>query len=272
LTSLRRLGVDDILPALRRLLQFDPPPNQYGIRFLEGLATRDAKWLLKLAKDKKNGGLSPRQLRGLLSIAVEKLSAYTRKLAQEPYIRGGLPTETWLVLCQAVIAASDERLSEVLQLARDYPSVYEFRKFQVPSAVKLRDFAIKQRGELPNALRDWIDELTKLLVVATAEEPGPPNDFRRKSETGCDCKFCRQLSRFLSDPAQQQTNIPAAEYHRNHLEQVIHERRLDVATKTVKLGRPYSLGLTKTTASHEADVQRFRNDLKLLDSLRLPEL
>ena len=268
MTSLRRLGVDNILPALQRLLQFDPPPNQYGIRFLQGLATRDATWLLKLAKDKKNGGLSPQQLRGLLSIAVEKLSAHTRKLAQESYNRGGPPTETWLVLCQAIIASSDERLSEMLQLARDYPTLYEFRNFLVPSAVKLRDFAIKQQGELPSALRDWIDELTEFLVAATAKEPGPPVDYRRDSETGCDCKYCRQLSRFLSDPTQQQTKIPAAEHHRNHLEQVIRARRLDVATKTVKSGRPYSLGLTKTTASHEADVQRFRNDLKLLDTLR----
>jgi hypothetical protein len=202
-----------------------------------------------------------------LAIATEKLSAHTQKLARESYSRGGLPTETWFVLCQAVIAASDDRLIEVLQLVRDYPTVYELRKFQVPSAAKLRDFAVKLHGELPNALRDWIDELRNLLVAATAEEPSPPVDYRRESETGCDCKYCRQLSRFLRDPTQQQAEILAAEYHRNHLEQVIHTRKLDVATKTIKSGRPYLLGLTKTSASHQADVRRFHNDLKLLETL-----
>ena len=82
------------------------------------------------------------------------------------------------------------------------------------------------------------------------------------------CKYCQQLSDFLSDPMQEQTQIPAAGHFRDHLEQVIYRRKLDVTTKTIRSGRPNSLGLTKTTASHKADVQRFRNDLKLLETIR----
>ncbi|MEZ6119708.1 MAG: 2OG-Fe(II) oxygenase [Pirellulaceae bacterium] len=268
LGSLRQLGTEEILPALQQLLQFEPPANQYGVKFLEGLALRDAKWLLKLARDKKNGGLSQEQLQSLFGIAYEKLAPYVQMLAEKSFSRGTPPQESWRVLCQAMIAAESDRLIDVLQLTHDYPGVFEFRKFQVPAAVKLRDFAIKRHGDVPIALRNWIDELINRLVQATAEEPSPPSDFRRPSETGCNCKYCDQLSHFLSDPEQEETRIPAVESIRYHLEQVIQSKKIDVATKTIKSQRPYSLGLTKTTASYEADVNRFHKDLKLLNGLR----
>ncbi|MCA9199398.1 MAG: 2OG-Fe(II) oxygenase [Planctomycetales bacterium] len=268
LASLRQLGTEEILPALQQLLQFEPPANQYGVKFLEGLAVRDAKWLLKLARDKKHGGLSAEQFDSLFGIACEKLAAYVQMMAEKSFRRGTPPQESWRVLCQAMIAAESDRLVDLLQLPQDYPGVFEFREIQVPAAVKLRNFAIKRHGDVPNALRNWIDELINRLVQATAEEPSPPSDFRRPSETGCNCSYCDQLSRFLSDPEQEQAQIRAAEGARHHLEQVIRSENIDVVTKVIKSGSPYSLGLTKTTASYEADVKRFHKDLKLLNGLR----
>lgn len=268
LNSLRQIGVDEILPALEDLLRFNPPPNEYGIRFLDGLATRDAEWLLELAKDKRRGGLSWEQLQGLFAIAIEKLSAYAQKSSRETYHRGQLPIETWRVLCQAIVAAGDERLGSMIQLAGEYPGLFDFRSVQIPIAVELRDFSAKRHDQISTALSEWLAELTKRLMDATAREPQPPADFRRESDTGCDCRFCRQLSKFLSDPTQKQTKLPAAEAARKHLEHVIYSRELDVMAKTVRVGRPYSLELTKTIVSYDAKVQRYHDDLKLLKTLR----
>lgn len=66
-----RPGRLDVLPLLREMIEFDPPPNQHGIRFLEGLAERDASWLHKIASDKKRCGLAEKDLRELLSTATK---------------------------------------------------------------------------------------------------------------------------------------------------------------------------------------------------------
>ena len=267
-TSLRRLGVEEMLPMLHRLVECVPPPNQYGIRFLEGLATRDAKWLLKVAKDKKHGGLSRDQLHGLLSSAAAKLSAHSKKLEENRHRRGGPPTDCWRALTQAIIAADADCLGDMIGLLDSCPSIFEFRSFQVPAAVKLREFALKQHDEMPGALADWIERLQVRLVAATSGEPQPPRDFRRDSKVGCECKFCLQLSQFLADPTTQQTQIPAAERNRSHMEHVINSQRLDVQTKTIRSGSPYSLGLTKTMASHDAAVKQYHSDLQLLSTLQ----
>lgn len=267
-TSLRRLGVEAILPMLHRLVECVPPPNQYGIRFLEGLATRDAKWLLKVAKDKKHGGLSRDQLHGLLAIAAAKLSAHSKKLGEKRRRHRGSPTDCWRVLTEAIIAADADCLGDMLGLLDSCPSVFEFRSFQVPAAVKLRKFALERHDELPGALADWIERLKVRLVDATSGEPQPPSDFRRDAQVGCECKYCLQLGQFLADPALEHTQIPAAESNRSHMEHVINSQRLDVQTKTIRSGSPYSLGLTKTMASHDAAVKQYHSDLILLSTLQ----
>ncbi|TWU02895.1 2OG-Fe(II) oxygenase [Stieleria varia] len=268
MNSLRCFGADSILPLLHRLVECEPPPNQYGIRFLEGLARRDAKWLLKVAKDKKHGGLSRDQLHGLLSSAAAKLSAHSKKLVEARHRRGDPPTDCWRVLTQAIIAAQADCFDDMIGLQDSCPSVFEFRSFQVPAAVKLRQFALKQHDEMPGALADWIERLKVRLVDATSGEPQPPSDFRRDSKVGCECKYCLQLSQFLADPTMHQTQIPASEHNRSHMEHVINSQRLDVQTKTIRSGSPYSLGLTKTLASHDAAVKQYHSDLKLLSTLQ----
>ena len=49
---------------------------------------------------------------------------------------------------------------------------------------------------------------------------------------------------------------------------VINRQSLDVTSKTVRSGTPYSLELTKTKASHEIRVQKYHADLKLLEQFK----
>ncbi len=270
ISCLRRMDAESILPLLQNLIQFEPPPNQYGIRFLQGLALRDAKWLYKLANVKKRGGLSVIELQGLLKSAVEKLSAHAQRREHGARSRIEKPDEAWLVLCKALIAVQDEQLQAMLQLARDYPTVFDFRTFQVPSAVELRKIAMNVHGELPEALKIWIAELRSTLTTATARPPQPSADYQRDSNTDCNCKFCRELCDFLDNPRLAQTRIAAPQRYREHLERVIAQQGLDVSTTLIRTGSPYSLGFTKTTASHQANVTSYLADLKLLDRLQKP--
>jgi hypothetical protein len=272
-TSLRRMGPAAILPLLRDLLQFDPPPNPYGRRFLEGLPERDASWLLKLTSDRQQTGLSVNEIEALLTIAAKKLSDHAVRLESEDSHRADAPTSAWLMLCKAVIAWADgeqrdELLRSLLSLPSRCPGVFELRKIQVPSATKLCEFSLKRHDELPPALASWTAELRRTLQDATTVEPQPPPDFRRRSETGCDCPYCRQLSEFLQHPHLETTQIAARADRRDHLEQVIHHHRLDVRATLVRAGSPYSLELTKTNASYDKDLKRYRSDLKLLESLQ----
>ena len=268
--SLQKIEVDDIFPLLERLIEFEPEPNEYGVRFLEGLAVRDATWLLQLAQRKKYGGLSIEQLQALLLTAIGKLTAHVMRIQEEDkYRRSDPPDEAWLVLCKALIAIEDDAgLAKTLQLTKDCPRVFDLRGSQVPAAVTLLGFAAKRNGEAPVSLMKWSAKLRAFLAQATAAKPKPPADFRRDSVTGCNCKFCHQLKSFLENATQKKTLISAAERHRGHLEMVINRQSLDVKTKTVRTGTPYSLELTKTKASHETRVQKYRADLKLLEQFK----
>jgi hypothetical protein len=267
LTSLKRMGVSDVLPHLQHVVEFEPPPNQYGIRFLEGLAERDASWLLKLARDRKRGGLSLDQLEQIIGSATNKLAQHARRGVTDRYCRSQPTTSSWRTLCKAAIAAESRALDELLELAAQLEKVFNMRTVQVPAAIELRKFAKKRLGECPAAMKKWIDGLRSKLQQATKNEPQAPSDFIRQSKTGCDCHYCTQLSEFLKDPIEESTRIAAREDHRHHLEQVIRGLQLDVTTKLVRSGRPYSLQCTKTTASCKRDVERYQSDRKLLASL-----
>lgn len=267
LTSLKRTGVTDVLPHLQHLIEFEPPPNQYGIRFLEGLAERDASWLLKLAGDRKRGGLSLHQLEQLIVSAAKKLAEHMRRHTSDRYHRRVPSASSWRTLCKAAIAAQSQVLDALLELATACEHVFDPRKVQVAAAIELRSFANKKRSECPAALHEWIDGLQSKLRSGTTSQPRAPSDFIRSSETGCDCPYCKQLSEFLADPATESTHIAAREDRRHHLEQVIRGRQLDVTTKLVRSGSPYSLQCTKTTASHERELKQYQTDLKLLASL-----
>ena len=136
------------------------------------------------------------------------------------------------------------------------------------TAVTLLGFAAKRNGEAPVSLTKWSAKLRSFLAQATAAKPKPPADFRRDSLTGCNCKFCLQLKSILENATLKKTRISAAERHREHLKMVINRESLDVTSKTVRYGTPYSLELTKTMASHEIRVKKYRADLKLLEQFK----
>ena len=84
---------------------------------------------------------------------------------------------------------------------------------------------------------------------------------------GCNCADCKELSRFLENPTLQTVRLPLSEARRRHLHGVIDSKGLDTTHVTQRYGRPYTLVLTKTQASHERALQAYQRDLDHLEKV-----
>ena len=81
------------------------------------------------------------------------------------------------------------------------------------------------------------------LRARTALPLEAPRDWARAGALDCGCGHCRELSRFLLDPARSTWNYKAAELARSHLELSIRRAACDVDCTTDKRGRPYGPGV-----------------------------
>lgn len=72
---------------------------------------------------------------------------------------------------------------------------------------------------------------------------------------------CRDLARFLADPARETWVFKAAEADRRHAAATIASAKSDVRIATDPRGRPYSLVCTKTQASYERRARQRAQDL-----------
>src|SRR4051812_10380947 len=100
------------------------------------------------------------------------------------------------------------------------------------------------------------------LRARIAEPLEAPNDWRRNSQLPCSCPDCRDLARFLDDPAQKTWTLKAAEARRGHVEATIRQAGSDLDVATDRTGRPYTLVCTKNHASYERRGKQRQRDLE----------
>lgn len=65
---------------------------------------------------------------------------------------------------------------------------------------------------------------------------------------GCSCDLCQELARFLGDPRQRRKEWPLAQQRRSHVHARIDTAELLVSHTTRRVGRPFTLVLTKREA------------------------
>jgi hypothetical protein len=107
------------------------------------------------------------------------------------------------------------------------------------------------------------------LRTRIAEPLEAPKDWRRVSELPCSCADCRDLVRFLDDPAQKTWTLKAVEARRGHVEAVIRQAGSDLDVATDRNGRPYTLVCTKNQASYERRVKQRQRDLETVARLEV---
>ena len=265
--SWKSFGRDLTFPLLKDLLLYEPQPNKYGIIFNAGLAERDAVWLCKLSKAQLFSQES--DFSALLAIACEKLVLQLKSVTSGDYrTRSEPPTSAWLPLILACLNGGDEsQLRVLLQLADEFPKIFEVREVQVPAAIKLKTWRGSVGDRLPEAVVNWVESVRHKLKVATQSKPQIPMDETRSAIMDCQCEYCNQLRDFLRDPDQSQIEIKAAEHHRNHMESTIRSQSLDLVSKKIRVGYRYALRFFKTTDSYQRALKRYEDDLKLLARL-----
>jgi hypothetical protein len=172
-------------------------------------------------------------------------------------------------LARALIATGQgELLSRVVDHALAEGRRYPLRETHLPALVSLRPWIEKNVQQPFAALARWLDGCHEQLESLTARAPEKPQDFRREAPVTHKCADCAELRRFLEDPREATHRFSVAQDRRSHLENQIHEHKLDLDCRTEERGRPYTLVCTKTTASYQERLKTYRQDLDRLETVR----
>jgi hypothetical protein len=71
------------------------------------------------------------------------------------------------------------------------------------------------------------------------------DDLSIADELPCQCKDCKDLSKFLRDKAIRQMVWPMAKERRRHIHGIIDKMGLGVSHRTQRIGSPHKLALSK---------------------------
>ncbi len=248
----------------REWMAFLLPPTDPHRRNGDRLCPRDAAWLAALGE--AGAAAEAPWLAEACRLAVD---AFTRDRRPDYRERGTTSDERALpALLRALYAAGfDELATRAIAFARQNPKIVSRETGSVPALVELAPWCRARFGALPDAVRDWFAAERAALAQATAARPAPPTDWTRPNDFRCPCERCKQLKTFLADPALETIAIPTAEENRRHILQIIASEQLDAKGALSKVGRPYSLVLTKTNLAHGRAVTRYEADCRLLESL-----
>src|SRR4051812_8877743 len=143
---------------------------------------------------------------------------------------------------------------------------YDLDGVLIPAVVDL--VGTKSAKSLPAVERLRAAALAHLRA-RIAEPLEAPQDWRRNSQLPCSCPDCRDLARFLDDPAQKTWTLKAAEARRGHVEATIRQAGCDLDIATDRTGRPYTLVCTKNQASYERRVRQRQRDLETVARLEV---
>lgn len=175
------------------------------------------------------------------------------------------PTPGMVVDLLAALERIDPALAgRALEKLLSQPALYAIDGVLVPAALRLHEAEETRQHASVQALRAAVLAHLRRRI---AEPLKPPADWRRPSAIACTCTYCRELSRFLDDPAQPAWRLKAAEAQRCHVEGSIRHSRCDLDAITERRGRPYTLVCTKNQASYERRVQQRHHDLEHLARL-----
>jgi hypothetical protein len=103
---------------------------------------------------------------------------------------------------------------------------------------------------------------SEALEARLARPARSSDDWSIGLPEGCGCELCDDLRAFLGDPNQSTFEWPLAKDRRTHVHRRIDAAELPVDHQTRRVGRPYTLLLTKTHALFERETQRRRRDEK----------
>ncbi len=111
-------------------------------------------------------------------------------------------------------------------------------------------------------------ECSAVLQARLAAPARRSDDWSIELPHGCACELCAELRAFLETPTQSRMEWPLAKNRRSHVHARIDVAEIAVRHQTRRVGRPYTLVLTKTDELFDRDAQRRRRDEQDLAWLR----
>ncbi len=273
LAAIQAFGANHMVPRLVQFLKTTPPTNEHGYTLASGLPLRDAKWLLEICGKRESLGLDIENCVSMLDMAVERFVRDARD-DKDRYRRNTEHWQkTWLDLVKAALVLEHQgandfpTISSLFALLIAPPSAFGEREFQAKSCPELIRWSQKTLGEVAPRIAAWRDSLSQWFRKQTAVMPTPFADQSRPASVSCRCHHCNELATFMADPNSATTTIRAREQIRSHLEQQIRSEKLDLDMQTLRSGTPHGLVVTKNQASYERALQRYKDDLQLLENL-----
>jgi len=97
-----------------------------------------------------------------------------------------------------------------------------------------------------------------ILAGCLAHPERAGDDWSIDLPEGCECELCAALRAFLAAPSRRTYEWPLAKERRRHVHHRIDTAELPVRHQTRRVGRPFTLILTKTDALFEREAQRRR--------------
>jgi hypothetical protein len=269
----RAFGWSAFARELRRLMAVPPSePDRWGQRVRQEIPFRDVEWLSALCLDESPDADRSALADELCELAVKRFCAPYPN--HEVYYERGyrrissISEESLPILLKALVAAGrEEDLHCVLQFVESQPDEFRLDDCQVPTLATLVPWSRRKYGVVHPPLESWLASVRHKLETATARQPEPPVDWARSADVDCGCVWCAQLKDFLADAAANVERIKAREETRRHLINKICRHECDVNHSLERKGTPYTLVLTKTTASFERAVKQFEADRRLLQVL-----
>jgi len=147
---------------------------------------------------------------------------------------------------------------------QDLPERYPMQPVQIDALIALCDVLTEPLPELVL----WLTKCRESLEEMTAEEPSEPIDFARVAPLVCECQHCRSVNEFLVDRMRSVHRIRASQKEREHTELRVKYRQCDLTCTAERRGSPHTLVLTKTTASFERRLKKYREDLEQLEIVK----
>jgi hypothetical protein len=260
----RKYGWETFRPELEVL--FDKTANETierNVRLLE---------LVCLAKPGKKEGWAE-LCEALARRAIGALERIDQEGRAHDYTGRPVDRAALLVgLARALLAADQgELLSQLVEHVLARPQKYPLTEVHVKALGTLKPWLEKNVKHPSPGLSRWLGACRAQLEALTAAAPQAPTDFRRTAAISCRCADCGELRRFLEDPTEQVHRFSRAQHQRSHLEGVLHQHHCDLDTRTEERGRPYTLVCTKNTASYQARLKKYQQDLEHLATVRAIE-
>ncbi len=171
-------------------------------------------------------------------------------------------------LARSLIATEQDRLlSRFIDHALALPQKYPLTDAHIKALVGLRTWLSKNVKKPSAGLVKWLDEVRDQLRSITAEVPQEPTDFRRAAPIKCTCSDCAELKRFLADPGERVLRLKMGKERRRHLHSQIDVNKIDLTHVTERIGSPQTLVCTKTAASYQASLKKYREDREHLATI-----